>query len=177
LVATEGSVSGAVYRVPPQAVRLGYVLDLHVEVNATTRVRIDEWAEWCMCCGDNGFELPPGRSKLYLFAPLPDKKPASEDTNYSAATRAYERWHKREAKRVDVYDVPDRIVHCQGRVLRIGYRSDKWGQRGKGHDYDHDFCERDGLPPLLYTDTRDVARARGAVLVGGDMTITEEGIA
>lgn len=166
----------AVYRVPPQTVRLGHVLDLHVEVNADTRVRIDEWHTWLMCCGENGFDLQPGRAKLFLFAPMRDDSDASE-RDRSAATRAYERWHKREAKRVDVYDVPDTFRHCQGRVLRIGYQSDKWGQRGKGHDYDHDFCERDGLPPLLYTDVRDISKARGAVLVGGDMVITEGGIA
>ncbi len=167
----------AVYRIPPQTARLGFVLDLHVEVNSETRIRIDEWGGWLMCCGENGFDLPPGRSKLFLFAPLPDERSADERADYTAATKAYERWHKREAKQVDVYDVPDRIVHCQGRVLRIGYRSDKWGQRGKGCDYDHDFCERDGLAPLLYTDVKDISKARGAVLVGGDMVITEGGIA
>lgn len=167
--------STVVYRYPPTSVRLGFVLDLTIEPNPDARVRIDDWDGWLMCCGENGFELPPGRAKLYLFAPAPDDSAKRRD--YSAATRAYELWHKREAERVDVHEVPDRVKCCQGRVLRIGYRSDKWGRRGKAYDYDHDFCERDGLPPLLYTDVADIGKARGAVIVGGDMTITQEGIA
>ena len=166
---------GAVYRIPPRTVKLGTVLDLQIEVNVNTRVRIDEWAGWLLVCPENGFELAPGRSKLYLFAPLPDGE-ASERVNYDAATRAYERWHKRDAARVDVHKVPDRFTCLQGRVLRIGYRSDKWGARGKSHDYDHDFCEGDALPPLLYTNKRGL-NSDGAVIVGGDMTITERGIA
>ncbi|MGV1080696.1 MAG: hypothetical protein ACOYD1_12765 [Candidatus Nanopelagicales bacterium] len=165
----------AVYRYPATQVRLGFVLDLTIEPNADVRMRIDDWAGWLMCCGENGFELQPGRAKLFLFAPAPDEGARTRD--YSAAARAFERWHKREAKQVDRHEVPDKLVHCQGRVLRIGYRSDKWGKRGQSHDYDHDFCERDGLPPLLYTDAAKIDKSRGAVLVGGDMVITEGGIA
>lgn len=164
-----------VYKYPPTQARLGFVLDLTIEPNGEQRIRIDEWRNWLMCVGENGFDLRAGRGKLFLFAPQADGEPRQRD--FSAAARAYERWHKREAKKVSTFVVPDALRHCQGRVLRIGYRSDKWGQRGKSHDYDHDFLERDGLPPLLYTDTKNIDRARGAVLVGGSMVITEGGIA
>lgn len=168
-------MSGAVYKYPPTTVKLGFVLDMQLEPNPEVRLRIEEWRDWLMACGENGFELPPGRGKLFLFAPVELDDASRRDM--SAATRAYERWHRREAGRVDMYDVPDELAHLQGRVLRIGYRSDKWGRRGSEHDYDHDFCEGDALPPLLYTDKKNLSDSRGAVLVGGDMVITEGGIA
>src|SRR4029077_13605581 len=114
-----------------------------------------------MVCGENGFELQPGRSKLFLFRQSDDEQARARD--YSRAARAYERWHKREAKRVDVQDVPDELKHYQGRALRIGYSSDKWGARGKRRAYEHDFTGRGGRPPLLYTDKASIARSRAAV--------------
>ena len=73
-------------------------------------------------------------------------------------------------------DVPDAIEWRQGRVLRIGYRSDKWSRRGAMHDYDHDFTEAGHRPPLIYTNTQSLGRARAALITGGDMAITEGGI-
>lgn len=162
------------YRIPATTVQFGTVLDLQVEPNASTRIRVDDWAGWLLCAGENGFELAPGRCKLFLFPAAP--RDGAPGTDYRAATTGYERWHKRPAARVDIHDVPAHLGCCQGRVLRIGYRSDKWGRRGAYHDYDHDFCESDGMPPLLYTDTASLAGASAAVLVGGDMVIREDGI-
>src|SRR4029077_5345051 len=113
---------------PATTVRLGLVLDLVVKVDAGTLLRVDEWRDWAMVCGENGCELQPGRSKLFLFRQSDDEQARARD--YSRAARAYERWHKREAKRVDVQDVPDELKHYQGRALRIGDRSGKWGARG-----------------------------------------------
>jgi hypothetical protein len=164
----------ALYKYPATTVKLGFVLDLTIEPNAEQRIRIDEWCGWLMCCPENGFELQAPRGKLFLWSPQPEQ--GARERDYSAATRAYERWHKRDAKRVNLHDVPDKLTHCQGRVLRIGYRSDKWGKRGQSHEYDHDFLEHNGLPPLLYTDVKRLDKARGAVLVGGSMVIREGGI-
>jgi hypothetical protein len=163
------------YSIPARTVKFGLVLDLLVQPDATTRVRIDEWRGWLMCVGENGFELSPGRAKLFLFRRGNDEVPAARD--YERGARAYERWHKRVAVRVDQYDVPDELCYKQGRVLRIGYSSDKWTARGRRRAYEHDFCEEGGRPPMLYTDKASIARCRGAVLVGGDMVISEEGIA
>lgn len=170
-------MSGSVlrrYRVPARTVQLGTVLDLHLELNATQRAFVKEWSGWLMCIPEHGFELARGSSKLFLFKPAELEQLEGMG---AAAIRAYQRWHKRHPDAVESHEVPDHLGHLQGRVLRIGYRSDKWGARGNTIDYDHDFTERGALPPKLYTDSAELEQARGAVLVGGDMTITARGIA
>lgn len=162
-------------RVPPVTVHFGTVLDLTLE-QGDMRVRIDEWHGWHMLVAPNAFEAAPGRAKLYLVRGTLERKDELEGDEFDRAQTAYERWHQRDAKLVGDLEVPNDIDWRQGRVLRIGYRSDKWSRRGKGHDYDHDFTERGHSPPLIYTSARSLARARAAIIVGGDMAITEGGI-
>lgn len=163
------------YRIPGRTVELGSLLDLHVELDASHRVRVDEWAGWLVTIPEHGFELLPGRAKIFLFAPKP--APVRDAGNLSAAERAYKRWHKRGAEELAVHTVPDHVGHYCGRVLRIGYRSDKWGPRGKTIDYDHDFTENGARAPKLYTSSSERNGSTAALIVGGDMTITERGIA
>lgn len=164
------------YKVPPCTVQLGTLLDLTIAPDNQSRVRVDEWRGWIVVIPENGFSLPAGRGKLYLFkAALTQSVKAPVVRR--ALERAHERWHARLPDAVKHHDVADWLEHGQGRVLRIGYRSDKWGPKGRTHDYDHDFLERDGRPPLIYTDARKLEKSRAAVLVGGSMRITERGIA
>ncbi len=165
------------YKVPPCTVQLGTLLDLTIAPDAEHRVRVDEWKGWLVVIPENGFELGRGRSKLFLLKADMLKRETMRAPVRRALERAYERWHMREPDAIATHEVADWIERLQGRVLRIGYRSDKWGPRGKSHDYDHDFLERGGRAPKLYTDSRALDKASAAVLVGGSMTITERGIA
>jgi hypothetical protein len=61
-------------------------------------------------------------------------------------------------------------------LLRLGYRSDKWSSKRKLVDYDHDFQESGGRPPLVYTSARTLEASRCVVVVGGSMRVTEGGI-
>lgn len=162
-------------RVPPVTVQFGTVLDLTLE-QGDMRVRIDEWRGWHVLVPPNAFESAPGRARLFLVRGKLERKENLQGDELDAAQTAYERWHQRDAKLVGDLEVPGSLDHQQGRVLRIGYRSDKWSRRGKGHDYDHDFTERGHRPPLLYTNARTLERSRAALIVGGDMAITEGGI-
>ena len=161
------------YRAPASTAMLGHVLDLQFELEGLRTV-VTQWAGWAMLADPDAMERSPGRARLYLVPFRP------EGTHTvlagAAAEETYQRWHSRNPKRRLVLDVPDAIGCFQGRVLRIGYRSDKWSRRGRVHDYDHDFREGGALAPLLYTDSRALERARGAVIVGGDMRVTPRGI-
>lgn len=162
-------------RVPSRTITLGTLLDLTIE-QGDQRVRIDEWHGWHVLVPENAFDVAPGRARLYLVrGKLADKENLQGD-EFDRAQTAYERWHQRDAKLVGTLDIPDAIDWRQGRVLRLGYRSDKWSRRGKHHDYDHDFTERGHRPPLIYTSARSLGRSRGALITGGDMSITEGGI-
>lgn len=162
-------------RVPATTVHFGTVLDLTLE-QGEMRIRIDEWNGWHMLVSPNAFELAPGRARIFLVRGKLARKQDLQGDELDSAQTAYERWHQRDAKLIGELNVPDAIEWQQGRVLRIGYRSDKWSRRGARHDYDHDFTERGHKPPLLYTSTRALERAAAAIIVGGDMAITEEGI-
>ncbi len=161
------------YHVPAVTVQLGTVLDLRVQRDGDTRLFVDEWEGWLLLTDENAMDSE--RPKLYL---VPGE--VSEDDSREAvgpAAETYERWHKRGYEYVDDVDVTDsEIGYYQGRVLVIGYQSDKWGVRGETHDYDHDFAERDGHPPKLYTDRADIEDSTAAILVGGDMRVTPRGI-
>lgn len=163
------------YRIPRRIVQLGEVLDVQLEPTPSERLTLTEWRGWLVAIPEHGFELPPGAAKLFLFKPNPVE---TAETMKPAAARAYQRWHKRlPVDALAGYEVPNHVRQYQGRAVRIGYRSDKWGKRGKAHDYDHDFREHGARPPKLYTDAADLERSTAAVLVGGDMHITEGGIA
>jgi hypothetical protein len=168
-------VRSAGYKIPSVTVAIGTVLDLHVQIDSATRARIDEWRGWLIVIPEHGFALRAGHAKLFLFSPKVRRPVAGG--NLSAAERAYRRWHKRDPLELVQHKVADTVPYEQARVLRIGYRSDKWGPAGKEHDYDHDFLEHGGRPPKLYTDRSSIEKSSAAVLVGGSMSISERGIA
>lgn len=158
------------YHVPPVTVQLGTVLDVRFEFRGQ-RITVDEWDGWQLLTDEGAMDS--ARPRLWL---LPGKLEADAERDaIGPAPRTYERWHRRGFDFVSDLEVSDSpIGFRQGRVVGIGYRSDKWGRRGETHDYDHDFTEGD--PPLLYTDRADIADATAAVIVGGDMRVTERGI-
>lgn len=160
------------YHIPARTVQLGTLLDLVIE-KGQERLTIDEWDGWVMATTEGGLDASPGRARLYLFATDGGAR-GGEATERGAD--AFARWHERVTEGVMVHDVPEEVGWVQGRVRRLGYRSDKWGQRGEAHDYDHDFGDGGALPPLIYTDSEFLDDARAAVLIGGDMAITEAGI-
>lgn len=164
------------HSIPGLTVLYGTVLDLTF-ASGEYRVLVTEWRGWQMLVGERAMLAAPGRAKVYLVRGAITKRAALQGDEHDQAQEQYERWHQRDAATLGEIDrLPDTISHCQGRVLRLGYRSDKWSRRGKHRDYDHDFTEGAHSPPLLYTSARSVERSKAAVIVGGDMAITEEGI-
>lgn len=160
------------YSIPGLTVHYGTVLDLQVE-HRRRRELITAWKGWCMLVGENAMRASPGRARLYLVrGKLGDTRRKASDS----ALETYERWHQRLADRIGELTVPDEISYRQGRVTRIGYRSDKWNRRNAMVDYDHSFLEDSHRAPFLYTDAPTLNKASAAVIVGGDMAITEEGI-
>lgn len=165
----------AAHRIPLRVVQLGTVLDCVIEraVDGEWQLlTITEWKGWVMASNEAALGAAPGRARLLLLSP----KKKVEPPVVPRGSRLYERWHTRGPEKVIGLDVPDKLSQLQGRCLRIGYRSDKWKGRGEHVDYEHDFAERGRLAPLLYTDTADIERARAAVLIGGDMRVTERGL-
>lgn len=163
------------YRVPAQTTMLGSVLDVTIEHDGR-RAFVTEWRGWLMLCGLTAMDAAPGRARLYLMRG--ELEPSDRmPSNTGAAT--YERWHRRNPEQVGIVDNggPDEIGFYQGRAIQLGYRSDKWGRRGRTHDYDHNFYEDRGDPPRIYTDRATLQGSSAAVLVGGSMSITERGIA
>jgi len=164
------------HSIPGLTVLYGTVLDLTF-ATGNQRVFVREWRGWQMLVSDRAMESAPGRAKLYLVKGRIAKRKALQGDEHDRAQEQYERWHQRDAAAIgQIVDIPDVIAHRQGRVLRIGYRSDKWSRRGNHKDYDHDFLEDGGTAPLLYTNTKQIERARAAIIVGGTMAITEGGI-
>lgn len=163
------------YRIPATTVQLGTVLDIDVSDGAL-RLFIDDFKHWLMLTDANGMDAAAGRARLFLVA-VPPRTVKLEREPGDRAAETFGRWHERDAHSVLELDgLPDAISYYQGRVTRIGYRSDKWHKRGAKVDYDHDCRENGARPPKLYTSHADIARARAAVIVGGSMHITERGI-
>lgn len=164
------------HAIPPLTVLYGTVLDL-LFAQGVQRISVTEWRGWQMLVGSRAMDSAPGRAKLFLVRGKIAKRSLLKGDEHDLAQEQYERWHQRDAKSVGAIErIPDSISYRQGRVLRIGYRSDKWSKRGTTTDYDHDFTERGASPPLLYTNTASIEKARAAVIVGGTMAITEGGI-
>jgi hypothetical protein len=160
------------YAVPPTTVRLGSILDIDLELGGL-RKRVDEFKGFHVLAGENGIESGPGRSRLFLVPGKLENLP-DEEASPSGA-RTFETWTGRPPDKMGELETPQAIGYYQGRVLRIGYRSDKW-DRSRPVDYDHDFTERGGRPPKLYTDRPSFADSTGAVIAGGDFVITARGI-
>lgn len=163
----------AIYAIPGLTVHYGTVLDLQVE-HRRKRELVTRWKGWCMLVGENAMRAAPGRARLYLVKGK--LEPTGKARTKASALETYERWHQRAADKIGELDVPDEITHKQGRVIRIGYRSDKWNRRGSMVDYDHSFLEDGHRAPWLYTDAASLSKSTAAVIVGGDMAITEGGI-
>ena len=162
------------YHVPDVTVSLGQVLDLTVEHDGF-RTTIDEFDGWQMLADENGFEHQPGHAKLFLIeGDLKRMQPVPEEMEQAAET--YEEWNKREPEKMGELDTPDDIGYYQGRVIQLGYVSDKWNERGEEEPYDHLFTELGALPPKLYTDRPEIADSKAAIIVGGDFQITQRGI-
>ena len=161
------------YHVPGLVVRFGYVLDVQLE-RSQNRIMLTEWAGWHMVVTEGAFEASPGRARLYL---LEGQLGAYlDETGLERAVETFDRWHHREPSSVRELDVPSEIGWYQGRARRIGYRSDKWSTEGAFVDYDHDFGEGGRPLPKVFTDRFELGDSTAALIVGGDMCITEEGI-
>lgn len=170
-------MSRAVHRVPAVVEQLGTLLDLTVS-SGDHRMRIDDWKGWLLLAPPDAFERKAGQGRLYL---VKGKLGADFDEERALqilrnAGDTYAKWHKREHERVRALNVADGVGILIGRAERIGYRSDKWGRRGKTHDYDHDFRERGGVPPKVWCDSPHAGKARTAVITGGDFVVRQEGI-
>lgn len=164
------------YRVPSQTVLLGAVLDVQFEDDSgSSRVTIADWEGWALLTDANAMDRAPGRARLYL-CPFDARGQFFTREKGAKAAETYLRWHQRHPERSVELEVPDAMRFRQGRAIRIGYASDKWHRRGAVEHYEHDFREDGGRCPILYTDTRDHEDAAGAVIVGGDMRVTERGI-
>lgn len=160
------------YHCPPVTVSLGTVLDLRVS-NGDKRIFIDDWEGFLMLTDPNAFDSE--RPRLWL---MKGKLGAKSDVEPGGrAEEAFELWHRRGFDLVSDVTIPDGpIGYYQGRVTSLGYRSDKW-TKDEPHDYDHAFNEDGASPPKLYTNRVDLEKTTAALLVGGDMQITEAGIA
>jgi hypothetical protein len=162
--------------VPPVTIQLGTVLDAELE-HEGQRIRIDEWKGYQILADDDAFRRRPPHARLFLVRGKIEKlahEPSS--TRIERGLRDYERWHRRPYDRLGELDTKE-AKYLQGRLVTIGYRSDKWGPRGKRHDYTHSFHEDGGRPPLVYSSARTLAGSHTIVVVGGSMRITERGIA
>lgn len=158
------------HRVPAITVKLGTVLDCTI-ASGTARAFVDEWKGFQLLTGENAMDAR--RPGLYFVKGRIGPDP---DVDAAAAAKTYRRWHERDPAKVGELEC-DAGTYCQGRLLRLGYRSDKWGRRGRTVDYDHDFLEEGGTAPLVYTNTRTLEAATTIVVVGGSMRVTERGIA
>jgi len=108
---------------------------------------------------------------------LRSRNGSRNDEAETEAGATYAEWHEREPEQVThAEDLPDVIGIYIGRALRIGYRSDKWHERGQTEDYDHDYTEQGYDPPEVWADHADLSRARAIVIVGGNQRITADGI-
>lgn len=162
------------HRIPAVVVRLGTVLDC-VVMHGGKLLTITEWKDWLLVASEGCFDASPGRAKLFLL-PVRDKDTA-DAPRLADGHEDYERWNKRAAReQLFTVEVPDSVQVKYGRCVRIGYRSDKWHRRGRTIDYEHDFTEGGALAPLLYCDAPHVQNARAAVITGGDMRVTEDGL-
>lgn len=122
-------------RLPDALVALGQVLDVVIEHNGR-RMVLD-------------FPKPPhwlctdiGRQALYLL-PIPkghrgQRFPAGAGGQLGALASVFRTWSDFEPRRASLVTTRlGREWKARGRVVRIGYRSDKW--TNKPTDYEHDF--------------------------------------
>jgi len=158
-------------RVPRVTAKLGTVLDCTIAYGSK-RHFVNEWRGFQLLTGEHAMDAQ--RPALYF---VKGRLRGDPGVDAEAAAETYRRWHDRDPAKVGELDCADACPHAQGRMLRLGYRSDKWGKRNTYVDYDHDFLEDSGTAPLVYTNTRTLGAATTIVVVGGSMRVTERGIA
>lgn len=160
------------HRIPGETVHLGMVLELVTE-DGDTQTVWDEAEGWHVLTTANAFDMGPGYAKLFLVpGTLGEFIPVDE---HRGGADTYQRWHARDPDTVQMLDVPESAGTKVGRAVRLDYSSDKWNGRGKTIEYTHSFMGEGMRPPLAYV--RNAGNPKAFVLVGGDMTITEDGIA
>lgn len=166
--------------IPATVAQLGHVLDLTTQSDATrTTWEAGDVGGLIMATDADAMDRKPGTAALYLLrgstrkaSLMPNQAPIIED-----AQQTYEQWHERDPRHVvTLDDLPDLIGIYIGRALRIGYRSDKWHERGTTEDYDHDYTEPGYEPPEVWADHVHLGQARAIVIVGGNQRITADGI-
>ena len=157
-------------RVPKVTLKLGTVIDCTIG-DGNARAFVDDWKGYQLLTGESAMDAR--RPALYFVRGRLGGDPG---VAAAAAAKTYRRWHQRDPERVGELDW-DPCEYRQGRMLRLGYRSDKWGSRGKAVAYDHDFLEDGGTAPLVWTNTRTLEAATTIIVVGGSMRVTERGIA
>lgn len=162
-------------RVPKELVFLGWVLDATLEREGKIIKVNDDWYGWFMATVPGAEHMPEGRARIYLLSSdsyFAKNKPVTEK-----AADTFREWTTNEPQEVFQTEAPDDFGHVQGRMVRLGYKSDKWEKRGQYHDYEHNFTEDDGVAPIVRTDTADIRESKGAVMQGGTMRVTAQGIA
>lgn len=159
------------HRVPAVTIELGTALELVTE-DGDNQTLWDEVNGWRVLVSSEAFDQ--SRPRLFIVpGELENMKSDDAERAHARAHDGYARWHDRapDAGRVGWLETPDNIGTAIGRAVRLDYASDKWG--GRVVEYTHSFTD-DGRPPLAYVNNRN--DPQGFALVGGDMTITEEGI-
>lgn len=143
-------------RVPRAVAVLGKVLDLRVErpdgFVTLLKVRRD------MCADES-------KKKLWLLPPVRQKYGAVAGVDFRGAEKVYRLWHDLEPIGFAAASVRLGEDVYRGRVLTIGYRSDKW--TGQDEDYTHSF--RAPYPRLVQSG--DVYR-----ISGGALRVTARGV-
>lgn len=165
-----------VYKVPDLTFELGTVLEAALQIGPGKFLIVHEWRGMRLLSDEDAFNR--ARPRLYLVRSKPIKIATARVTQgrLDDAADSYDRWHKRLANRL--YELNfSTAKHPLGRMVRLDYRSDKWGRKGQGVEYTHDFTERRGVGPLVYGDRKSVEAAKTVVCTGGTMRVTEAGIA
>lgn len=162
------------HRVPDVTIFLGWALDVVIETE-------DEELRWVLeftpgavaiLAPDDAFERHAPGSRLYLVRDLRVDARPLDPGELDKAARAYELWtdDNHDAENVAELDVPNAFTDRIGRALRLGYRSDKFHDRGTFVDYEHDF---EDPRPLVYFAP---GSPEGYALVGGAFRVTPRGI-
>lgn len=146
-------------RVPDHLVALGTVVDVTVERDGKREVLEPSEPQWI--CADEGKEtvwLLPKKA-------VPGQLPKGSDAQLRRMAAVYRMWNDFEPRRTQLTP-PIRVQgdwRSLGRVVRISYRSDKWGDGAQ--NYEHD-CDRARILKLgsLYRITGGVrVTSRGLV--------------
>lgn len=141
---------------PTRVVRLGRVLDLRVEANG--KIATLSWQAVHALSADTT------RRRLWLYPVKAEKKTKLEDGEFDELAKVYREWKSFPPSGVTRRKVRMGAPAFRGRVLAIGYRSDKW--TGEPKSYEHHFEK----PPRL-TKLGDVYR-----ISGGRLRVTPRGI-